>query len=182
MPDLATYERVVPVVKPILRGRGIPAWLGVLILALALAGGAALKIASKVYIDSVEVDLRNPIALFLQRHGYSVARVAMDKDPSKVVVAGSRGLSCQLQVIEAQARGYNQTSIRQMAGPTDDFFVIFQGAVYDAQPILQTRAYYYWDRLRREMGIAVPPRPVLAVIASAPCSARDLPWNDALHR
>jgi len=171
-----------PVVRPILRGRGVPAWAGVLVLTLALAGGVAVKIASKVHIDVAELDLRNPIVLFLQRHGYSVTHVGINKDPSKAVVAGaSRGLSCRLQVIEAQARGYNQTSIREMAGPADDFFVIYQGALYDAQPLLQTRAFYYWDRLRREMGVTALPRPVLAVVASAACSARDLPWKDALN-
>jgi hypothetical protein len=181
MSSLAAHQRI-PGVKPILKGRGVSAWLGALVLVMALAGGAALKIASKVYIHVAEVNLRNPTASFLQRHGYSVAPVGADSYPSKVLVAASKGFNCRLQIIEAQARGYDQNAIRQMARPTDDFFVIFQGAVYDAQPILQTRVYYYWDRLRREMGVAVPPRPVLAVIASAPCSARDLPWNDVLDR
>ena len=155
----------------------IPTWLGVSALVLALAGGAALKFSVKDRRQVREPDLRSTVAPFLLRHGYRVTPAATDQTSSKNVAAQA-GFSCRLQVIELQARGYNQNAVRQTAGPTDEFFVVFQGTVHEIQPVWQTKVHYYWNRLRQELGMAGLPRPVLAVVASATCSARDLPWYD----
>ena len=176
MPERALINRTAHHGAPVMPMKGsFPAWLGVLFLALALAGGITLKAASKGPTQIQEPSLHATIAPFLKQHGYKVT-TGVDKDGLEVGAVG--GFDCRLHVIQAQPRGYDQHAIRQAGGVTDDFFVVFDGDLYDAQPVWRTKAYYYWDRFRRKMGLTVPPRALFAVIASRTCSARQLPWQD----
>jgi hypothetical protein len=95
-------------------------------------------------------------------------------------IAATSGWTCRIQIIEAEPRGYNYDSLRQTAGPTEDFFVLYRGTIYDEQPLWRTKADYYWARLKHELGIPTTPHPVLAFIASSACSARTLPWHNLL--
>jgi hypothetical protein len=153
-------------------------WLIGLVLCSALASGVALKVGVRLRTPVSATDVRTPITTFLQQHNLRLVTVAGEPGSSKI--AATSGWACRIQIVEAQHRGYNYDSLRQTAGPTDDFFVLFGGIVYDDQPLWWTKADYYWARLKREIGIPSAPRPVLAVTASTACSARALPWHNLL--
>ncbi len=153
-------------------------WLVGLVVCLALVSSVTLKVGVRLRSPVSVIDVRTPITNFLQQHNLRLATVT--GEPGSLKIAATSGWACRIQIIEAQPRGYNYDSLRQTAGPADDFFVLFGGLVYDEQPLWWTKADYYWARFKREIGIPAAPRPVLAIIASSACSARTLPWHNLL--
>jgi hypothetical protein len=156
-------------------GRGVSAWVGALLLVLALTGGASLKIAA-ARTRAPEVDHRGAISQFLKQNGYTLTDSGDEVGSAKIRAVAD--LDCQVEVVQARTQGWDQHAIRHASGPDDNFFVVFQGTTYDRYPTWLIMSHRYWDRARRHVGFAEPARPVLAVIASPTCSIRDLPWQE----
>jgi hypothetical protein len=153
----------------------VPVWLSGLMFSLVLGVGVSLKIGAASHRPDGAVDQLSRVGSFLEQQGYR--RGAIHANRGLLQASGAAGTECLISVVQARAQGWDQHSLRQMAGPGDDFFVVFEGAIYDNHPMWLVRAYSYWDRARRHVGIMPPERPVLAIIAARSCAARNLPWS-----
>ncbi len=115
------------------------------------------------------------IVVFLDRHGFQVDRNDRS-DGSPFVQAAAGG--CRLLAVFAAPQGWYRDIIRRLAGPQDEVFFVFGGAVYPDQPIWQTWTRHYWRLLNLYAGRRIPAHPVLGIVASRACDLRNLPWQD----
>jgi hypothetical protein len=68
--------------------------------------------------------------------------------------------------------------ISELATSTDRIFIVFRGNVYTEQPTWLTLVTHLWSRFLREMGFVRNTTPVIAVVATAPCDAERVPWDE----
>ncbi|MCB8818942.1 hypothetical protein [Microvirga rosea] len=116
------------------------------------------------------------IASLLERHGYRADLVAPPDDMAWVV---GHLRDCTVRVSEVSPQGWHQSLITQIA-EDNRLYYTFDGASYPGQPILRTRFYHYWGKLKRSFGLDVQKKPVLAVIATPTCEALPLAELSAL--
>jgi hypothetical protein len=158
-------------------GRGFPLWAGGLALAVVLIVSLALKGTEGVRAVADLVRRDNPaVTRFLEQNGFRVVSEPDSHYGWRVI--GSGRLGCQVMMIQAKSQGWDQFSLRQFAQPGDDFFVVYEGALYDAHPTWRIKFDGYVDRVLRHIGMARPERPVFAVMASPTCTVRGLPWRN----
>jgi hypothetical protein len=134
-----------------------------------------LSIAWKIAITSDrQRGLNDGLVEFLTRNHFDV----FVADQSGVPLIQAKTASCSLQIARLAPDGSNRDLIRDLAGSTDRFFVVFRGQTYAQQPILWTVLSDIWSRHLREFGIVRHITPVFAVAANSSCDAERLPWNE----
>ncbi|MEZ0171227.1 hypothetical protein [Microvirga sp. TS319] len=112
------------------------------------------------------------IATVLKRHDFeaevSQEQVRQEASRSELAwVYGAAG-ACQVRIAEVSPEGWHRSLVSQLAAGNQLFYT-FGGETYSEQPIMRTRTYAYWRKLRRYFGLSTPHRPVLALIAAAGC-------------
>jgi hypothetical protein len=85
--------------------------------------------------------------------------------------------TCRLQIARLTPDGSNRDLIQHLTGYADRAFVVFQGNVYERQPVSFTVVNYLWSRFLRELGLASHSPPIIAVAENASCNAEQLPWS-----
>ena len=158
-------------------GRGFPVWAAALMFAVILVLSLSLKSTEGIRaVPDLERRENPKVTRFLEQNGF---RVTSEPDsPYGWRVIGSGRLGCRVMVIQAKSQGWDQFSLRQLAQPGDDFFVVYQDALYDAHPTWRVKFDGYLDRVLRHVGTARPERPVFAVMASPTCTVRSLAWHE----
>jgi exosortase/archaeosortase family protein len=101
----------------------------------------------------------------LQQRGFAVRQI-IPVDDLAWVYGTAEG--CQVQVTEVAPQGWQRSLLTRVAGERRLVF-LFGGEAYSEQPVLKTRADYYWGKLNRYLGRRVPRLPVLAVISISGC-------------
>lgn len=144
---------------------------GEVLLALVMALSLLPKIlgASKAQAEAGEVSDR--VAAVLEAHGFKVAKNAADEDLFSL--SGLRG-QCRLLVAVLSPHGWHRDVMRRLAPADSQLFFVFDGVSYPDQPLLLTRADYYWSRLLRYAGIDQPSMPVLGVVGSSACELDEI--------
>jgi hypothetical protein len=140
---------------------------------LALIASLALKLPGSVDIAVAEPSaVPSEIESLLARRGFQVRRDHSDYD--LLWVKGNIG-ECHVLIAPIAPQGWHQALVTGMA-EGNQLFYFFEGQMYAEQPILRTRAHYYWRKLNRYLSLNVPDRPVLAAIATPTCAS--LPLSD----
>lgn len=121
-------------------------------------------------------ELKDRLVDFLVQHRFAVELIEPMMDGMPVIRASSE--QCRMSVMKASALGWDWDMIRNMPLASEHVFVIFRGKILPDQPILRTLTAYAWSKLLLKFGISDHITPVIAVVASAPCNAERLPWNE----
>ncbi|NIX75683.1 hypothetical protein [Microvirga terricola] len=141
---------------------------------LALIASLALKLPGNVDIAVAEPNVvPRDVASLLEQRGFQVRQNTSDYD--LLWVEGNIGEECRVLIAPIAPQGWHQALVTGMA-EGNQLFYFFEGQMYSEQPILRTRAHYYWRKLNRYLGLSAPDRPVLAAIATPNCES--LPLND----
>ncbi|MBD2750183.1 hypothetical protein IC232_26305 [Microvirga sp. BT688] len=109
-------------------------------------------------------------ARLLEQHGLEVDQVSPGENLAGI--SGATG-ACRVRINDVMPQGWQQSLVAGIAG--DHHLVyLFNGRNYSEQPLLRTRADYYWSRLNRYLGRNVPTRPVIVVIFTPACNGLPL--------
>jgi hypothetical protein len=139
-------------------------------LGLVLAASLFLKFSSLAHptpSPTVEAAPVFPgrIANLLEQQSFLVSH-EFPEDDLPWVVGTAR--DCQVRVTEVAPQGWQQGLLTALARD-QQLTYLFDGKRYLEQPIMRTRADYYWTRLNRYLGRKAPLHPVLAVISTSAC-------------
>jgi hypothetical protein len=147
-----------------------------LLLPLTLAWKLSVRPGDPAELAQNDKAAQLRIAEFLTRQHFSVA-VADSVPEGQPSIRASAG-ACRLLVAKSPATGWDRDVLRRHATGDDRMFVVFRGKIYDQQPTFLTVSDYLWARFRRELGLGGAASPVLAIIATAICDAKELPWRE----
>ncbi|ANY78235.1 hypothetical protein BB934_08310 [Microvirga ossetica] len=148
----------------------------------SLGIGFSLLLAATVFLKLPGLTLLTPAAPevpvfpggvteLLEQRGFEVRRITPAEDLAWVYGTAE---GCQVRVTEVAPQGWQRSLLAQLAGEQRLVF-LFGGETYSEQPVLKTRADFYWGKLNRYFGRSVPGRPVLAAIVTSACE------NPPLH-
>jgi hypothetical protein len=141
------------------------------LLTVALVASIAWKIAIP---SDRQSHANDGLVEFLNRNHFDVFAT----EQSGVPIIKAKTASCSLQISRLAPDGSNWDLVRDLAGSTERFFIVFSGQTYAQQPILRTVMSDIWSRHLREFGIIKHVTPVFAVTANSSCDAERLPWNE----
>ena len=147
-----------------------------LLLPLTLAWKLSVRPGDPAELAQKDKAAQLRIAEFLTRQHFSVT-VADGMQEGQPSIRASAG-ACRLLIAKPPPTGWDRDVLRRHATDDDRIFVVFRGRVYDQQPTFLTMPDYLWARVRRELGLGGEASPVLSVIATAICDAKDLPWRE----
>jgi hypothetical protein len=117
------------------------------------------------------------LAVFLKRHNYDVV-VAEPLSASSVPLVRASAGPCRIQIVEASPDGWNRDLVRNFAKTNDQLFFVFRGTAYNEQPIWLTMTHHLLTRYLGKIGFSSDEMPAVAVAATAPCNAQQLPWAE----
>jgi hypothetical protein len=141
-------------------------WFIAIFLPLTLAWKLTVKVDSE---DHTEKD----VIAFLTRHGFD-AVVAEDTHFREILAVNS---SCRMQMMIASEDGAYRDMMQSLVAADESLIFIYQGKVYQEQPILLTVSAGYWARALRKIGLTDRHMLVLAVVAQNQCDVERLPWD-----
>jgi hypothetical protein len=149
-----------------------------LVLGVLLSFSLGWKVVARSNVGErpAERNIQVAVAEFLVRQHFEVS-MSERFEEGKPAVAASSG-SCRMLVAKSPALGWDRDLIRRYAEAEDRIFVVFGGRIYADQPTFLTVFDALSARFRRELGFAVSPNPVLAVVARMNCDAERLPWEE----
>jgi hypothetical protein len=119
-------------------------------------------------------ELKDKLVAFLVDHKYDV--VTLDEQIEHTPVLRATADKCRMLVMEVSPDGWQRDLVRSRAQASDDVFFILRGKVYGDQPIWLTVGTGLWSRVMQKLRLYRYTTPVVAVIASEPCHAEQLPW------
>jgi hypothetical protein len=135
-----------------------------LALGLVLLASLWLKLSRDIDGGSpAESSIAMRVTNLLERHGLEVSPGAADGTQ----IVGKAG-ACRIVITEVAPQGWQRSVTGQTAGD-GNLSYIFDGRVYSDQPVMRTRADYYWRRLQRYLGLDAPDKPVFAVVTTPAC-------------
>lgn len=135
---------------------------------VVLVASIGLKVPGLMKVSDGEThDVLPGVAKALEENGFQVSQYRPDNDLAWVVGAND---GCSLRVTAVAPQGWHRALVAQMANGSRLYY-FFDGAVYREQPILRTRAYHYWRKFARYLGIEPQERSVLAVLMSPSCES-----------
>jgi hypothetical protein len=146
-----------------------------LILALPLTLGLKLIVRPDRSAASVP-DVQQKVAEFFLRQRFTVALPDRTGE-GQYMLRASAG-PCRILVANSDPIAWDSDAIRRNATAADRVFVVFRGRIYKDPPTWLTVPYFLWSRLERELGLRAQAAPLLSVIATASCSAEQLPWSE----
>ena len=146
-----------------------------LILALPLTLGLKLVVRPDRSVASAS-DVQQKVAEFFLRQRFTVALPDRTGE-GQYMVRASAG-PCRILVANSDPIAWDSDAIRSIAMAADRVFVVFRGRIYKDPPTWLTVPYFLWSRLERELGLRAQAAPLLSVIATASCSAEQLPWSE----
>jgi hypothetical protein len=137
-----------------------------IIFGLVLVVSVSLKLPglAKIAVGADNVIPRE-IAAVLERHDFHVIQEAPDEDLAWV--SGTAG-ACHVRVVRVAPMGWHRSLVTQLA-TGNQLFYAFGGEIYSQQPIVRTRAYFYWSKLNLYFGLSRRHPPVLALIVAPGC-------------
>jgi hypothetical protein len=136
-----------------------------------LVASVGLKIPGLMRVSEGEThEILPGIAKVLEAHRFQVSQYQPDNDLAWVTGAND---GCNLRVTAVAPQGWHRALVAQMASGSRLYYV-FDGAIYQEQPILRTRAYHYWRKFARYFGLEPQERSVLAVLMSPSCESGPL--------
>lgn len=141
-------------------------WLIAIFLPLSLAWKLTVK------ADSND-RLKDDVITFLKRHGFH-ATVTEDMNFRGILAVNG---TCHMRVMIAREDGSDRDVTRSLVTADESLIFVYQGKVYQEQPILLTVSAALWARQLRKLGLTGRHTPVLAVVAQRHCDADRLPWD-----
>jgi hypothetical protein len=146
-----------------------------LILALPLTLG--LKLVARPDRSAASApNVQQTVAEFFLRQRFTVALPDRTGE-GQYMLRASAG-PCRILVVNSNPIAWDSDAIRRNAMAADRVFVVFRGRIYKDPPTWLTVPYFLWSRLERELGLRAQAAPLLSVIATAGCSAEQLPWSE----
>jgi len=146
-----------------------------LILALPLTLGLKLMVRPDQRVASA-TDVQQKVAQFFLRQRFTVALPDRTGE-GQYMLRASAG-PCRILVANSDPIAWDSDAIRRSATAADRVFVVFRGRIYKDPPTWLTVSYFLWSRVERELGLRAQAAPLLSVIATASCSAEQLPWSE----
>jgi len=147
-----------------------------LILALPLTLGLKLVARPDRRSAASAPNVQQTVAEFFLRQRFTVALPDRTGE-GQYMLRASAG-PCRILVANSDPIAWDSDAIRRNAMAADRVFVVFRGRIYKDPPTWLTVPYFLWSRLERELGLRAQAAPLLSVIATASCSAEQLPWSE----
>jgi hypothetical protein len=147
-----------------------------LILALPLTLGLKLVARPDRRSAASAPNVQQTVAEFFLRQRFTVALPDRTGE-GQYMLRASAG-PCRILVVNSDPIAWDSDAIRRNAMAADRVFVVFRGRIYKDPPTWLTVPYFLWSRLERELGLRAQAAPLLSVIATASCSAEQLPWSE----
>ena len=143
---------------------------------LALIGLLIVSFSLKLNstLHSADADAASPILKiksFLARTGFEAGETNTDVDLFSV--SASSG-DCQVLVAVLSPQGWHSDVIESLTPPDGELYVLYDGAIYEHQPVLRTRINDILDRTIWSNVSGRISRPVIGVVASSGCTAANL--------
>lgn len=142
-------------------------WLIAALLPLTLAWKLTVRVDAN---DHPEKD----VIAFLARRGFDAA-VDEGTNFHRILAVNS---SCRMRMLIASNDGADRDMMRSLMAVGESLIFIYQGKVYQEQPILLTVSAELWARALRKLGLTDRHMPVLAVLAQNRCDVERLPWDE----
>jgi hypothetical protein len=144
-----------------------------IVFGLVLAASLSFKVAGLTGLVAAPASaIPHEITALLEQHDFQVAQHSADDDLTWV---SGNAPTCKIRIAEIALQGWHQSLVAQIASG-NQLFYLFEGQSYSEQPVMRTRAHYYWRKLNRYIGLHAPTHPVLAVIANPGCE--NLPLSE----
>ena len=141
-------------------------WFIAIFLPLTLAWKLTVGVPSDGHLE-------DDIIAFLTGKGFH-AVVAEDANFRGIVAVNS---SCRMRMFRISDDGSDRDRVRSLVNADESLIFIYQGTVYQEQPILLTVSAELWTRLLRKIGLTDRRDSILAVMAQRQCDVERLPWD-----
>jgi hypothetical protein len=144
---------------------------------LCLFAGLAVSLGIKVapvgaaIRDQVSWDVQTAAAF--EKRGFSIKGIVPDRDPPMLSVHKP---GCDMQIAEVSPLGWHRDLLANIVRPDEHLLFVYQGAVFETQPVWRTSTGYHWNRLRSYVGCSDEDGFVLGIIASENCRAAEMEW------
>ncbi len=97
-----------------------------------------LKLAISRQIDAEPPPpLKAEVAIFLTQQGFTITSSTNNLDLA--LVEAARGPDCALTVAVMAPQGWHGGVVRSLLPPGEDLFFVFDGAIYNHQPVMRSR-------------------------------------------
>ena len=141
-------------------------WFIVIFLSLTLTWKVIVGVPSDGHLE-------DDIIAFLTREGFD-AVAAQDTNSRRILAVSS---SCRMRVIITSNDGSDRDMLRSLISADESLIFVYQGKVYQEQPILLTVSAGLWTRALRMIGLRDHHDSVLAVLARHKCDVGRMPWD-----
>lgn len=146
--------------------------------AILLAAAVLLKVQLWGATDARQVDFGGGVSKLMAQHGFTVQRIEEGGDfPT---VAGGAG-ACRLLVGSLTPFGFHRATLRRIAPPGSQVFVVYDGVRYADQPEWRTKLEHYWVRFNRVIGRVLTEPLVLGIVAWPGCEPGEIVWLDSVN-
>lgn len=145
-------------------------------LATALVLTLAVKVATGFTRnnDTTEAQWQSQVGIALADIGFEVAGYLQDRDPPLLSVHKA---GCAMLIANVSPLGWHRDVLSKIVRSNEQLFFVYQGTIFQVQPVWRTSAHYHWDRLRSYVGLADRDELVLGIIAARSCGAMELNWS-----
>ena len=144
-------------------------WFIALLLPLTLAWKLTVGLD-----DSSE--LKNGIVELLVQHQFDVVVTEEIVEGMPTIRATKK--ACRMLISKTSPYGWRRHMISELATATDRIFIVFRGKVYTEQPTWLTWSLTCGPGFFARLGFVHNTTPVIAVVATAPCDAERVPWDE----
>ncbi|EHK54107.1 hypothetical protein [Allomesorhizobium alhagi] len=143
---------------------------------LCLFAGLAVSVGIKVApggASGIQVAWDVQTAAAFENRGFSIDGIVPDRDPPMLSVHKS---GCDMQIAEVSPLGWHRDLLANIVRPDEHLLFVYQGAVFETQPVWRTSTGYHWNRLRSYFGYSDENGIVLGIIASHNCKVAEMEW------
>jgi hypothetical protein len=146
-----------------------------LLAALAVVSVSLKVVAASSLPPPPASEASGAVTDLLKRGGFTIAADVEDVD-FLTIFAHAR--HCDLRLAIVSPHGWHRNLVQRLAAPNEKVSFIFDGAIFDQQPVWRTWLSFYVSRARHFLGFRAATKPVLAVLATPTCPIESLPWSE----
>jgi hypothetical protein len=139
-----------------------------LVLALGLKIPGSLSGTATAYGSVVDTTVE-----FLKRNGFDTDQHISDVDMFSI---SAKTGECRVLVAILSPHGWHREVVKKIAPQGSEVQFLYNGEIYDDQPVLRTRFDDYWYRFLRQAGGTSVQQPVFGIAETSECAVRNIPW------
>jgi hypothetical protein len=144
------------------------------VLALILCLSVGLKFAIFAGQPKSSASVERELEKFFIQNGYAVTMSGEGEDPFFLTAKAG---DCSMRVYLASPKGWHRYLIPQLKSRAERSFFVFDGAIYEDQPVWKTWFSYMQWLTARNFGMRPSIEPVLGINQSPSCNETSIPWD-----